>query len=106
MLNHKDKLDSFDAIEGMCLVYNGKHKRLERWEGIDRENVSTSRDKTKSLCWTRKEPSFNRRLNIKRFENMHFVFWVTDNPRDQAVYLWWGPSVQSFIRKLLPKVVC
>ena len=47
MLNHKDKLDGIDAIEGTRLVYNGKHKRLERWEGIDRENVSISRDKNK-----------------------------------------------------------
>lgn len=47
MLNHKDKLDGIDAIEGTRLVYNGKHKRLERREGIDRENVSISRDKNK-----------------------------------------------------------
>lgn len=87
MLNHKDKLDGIDAIEGTRLVYNGKHKRLERREGIDRENVSISRDKNK--VFTLNEPSFNRRLNIKRFENMHFVFWVTDvcDPRDQTVYL-------------------
>lgn len=47
MLNQKDKLDGIDAIEGTRLVYNGKHKRLERREGIDRENVSISRDKNK-----------------------------------------------------------
>ena len=47
MLNHKDKLDGIDAIEGTRLVYNSKHKRLERREGIDRENVSISRDKNK-----------------------------------------------------------
>ena len=44
MLNHKDKLDGIDAIEGTRLVYNGKHKRLERREGIDRD---ISRDKNK-----------------------------------------------------------